>query len=618
MPRTRRLLKRIIKSAFHGIVVCLFGTTPLAQALTQLDHATMTAALATEDAAPAPTEVRLPYNWNSAQGGVSGKAHFVLKFSAEPNGPQQALFMRRIGNSFEVAVNGEMLAKAGVHGDLYTDTSTRPRLLFIPPHLLRTDNVAVITIGAVSGRGAGLGLVYAGTDVEMRALYKEAFRWRNTAYLVILVISVILSGLVFLLWVLQREDMYLYYWLSELLWAVHLGDIQLEASPLPWPWWGIFTYACYAIAPAFICKFSLTLIQRHTGWIKRLVDFQLGLSVPVIALALLGNYPVLVSLWLGLTILICSVVAVMVMRHGFRASSLEQRVLAVAVGITSAAAIHDMVVFRILHNYGGFPWLGFAWAAFGVSMAWIIADRLHKSTLSVAGMNQNLALRLARREEELGAMFTAQASTDRQQAVIEERQRIMRDMHDGLGSQLVSAVHLVKDPNVSRSMLIEQLQDALDNIKLTVDAMQDTDGDIAMLLGALRYRLSPRLDAIGVTLSWEVLPLPVIQDWTIQKSRHLQLILFEAISNVIAHAKATRAHLSAQHRNGENGEEICISLSDNGTGFRIDSPQEASGKGLANMRARANSIGAVIQIFSSADGTQLKLIVPVVARLIGE
>jgi signal transduction histidine kinase len=603
-------LKLLIKLAFYGAVLSCLGSTPLVQASMQLDHAIATIELATDAGARAPAEVKLPYNWNSELGGVSGKAHFVIKFAAAPQGPQQALFIRRIGNSFEVAVNGELLAKAGVDGDPYTDTSTRPRLFVIPPHLLRADNTVAITIGAMSGRSAGIGLVYAGPVKEMRELYKEAFRWRNSAYLVIFVISGVLGGLAFLLWLRQRDDLYRYYALSELLWAVHLGDIQFETSPLPWPWWGIFSYSCYAVAPGFICKFSLTLVGKHSGWIKRLFDFQLWFSVPVIALALLGHRPGIVSIWLGLTILLCSVVAIMVIRHGFRTSSVEQRVLAAAVAITSAAAIRDMYVFRILPGYGGFPWLGFAWAAFGICMAWIIAERLHKSTQSIARMNRNLA----QREEELGAMFETQASLGRREAVIEERQRIMRDMHDGLGSQLVSAVHLVKDPHVSRSILIEQLQDTLDNLKLTVDAMQDTDGDIAMLLGALRYRLSPRFEASGVTLSWEVPLLPVVQDWTIQKSRHLQLILFEAISNVIAHAKATRAHLSAQQKNGENGEEIVISLNDNGVGFRMDATSGAGGQGLANIRARCASIGAELQIHSSSEGTQLNLTFPVRAR----
>jgi signal transduction histidine kinase len=394
-------------------------------------------------------------------------------------------------------------------------------------------------------------------------------------------------------------------------------------------------YACYAVSSGFICRFALMLVGRHDGILKRLYDFQLWLSVPIIVVAMLGGHPRLVSVWFGITVLLAIAVAFVVIRQAFRIRSAEQRVLAAAVGITVAAAIRDMVIFRILPGYGGFPWLVFAWTALGTSMAWIIADRLHKSTQAVSRMNRTLAQRLAEREEELGRLFDSRAALDRRDAVIEERQRIMRDMHDGLGSQLVSAVHLIRDPTVSRGMLSEQLQDALDNLKMTVDAMQDTDGDIAMLLGALRYRLAPRLEAIGVSLSWDVPALPPIEGWTIQKSRHLQLILFEAISNVITHAKASQAHLSAHVRQGESGnvrrdesrdvrqdesrdvmpdvmrDVIIITLRDNGVGFQPGPASSASGHGMSNIRARAASIGAAIQITSSAEGTQLQLVVPV-------
>jgi hypothetical protein len=598
-------------AAFQGLMLGFLASLSPAQASTIVDRVSATFTLDQESTVRAPAQVTLPFNWNSALGGASGKARFTFRFAADPNGPQQALFVRRIGNAFEVTVNGEPLAKAGVFGDLYTDTSTHPRLIIIPPGLLRADNVVTITIGALSGRNAGVGLMYAGNVDDMHALYRQAFRWRNSAYLLIGTVSALLGGLAFLLWLRQREALYLYYALSELLWAVHLADIQFETTPLPWPWWGIFSYSCYALASGFICKFALTLVEKFNGGKMRLFNLQLWLSVPVVGLAFLSHHPGLVSVWLGLTVLLGSFAAFVVIRQGLQTRSVEQRVLAVAACITVAAAIRDFYMFRILPNYGGFPALIFAWTGFGIAMAWIIAERLRKSTQAVASMNRTLAERLAQREEELSVLFASQASRDRHQAVIEERQRIMRDMHDGLGSQLVSAVHLIKDPDVPRGLLVEQLQDALDNLKLTVDAMQETDDDIAVLLGALRYRLAPRFEAIGVALSWDVLPLPVVQDWTILKSRHLQLILFEAISNVIAHAKATRAHLSAQHRHGDDGEEIVISLKDNGSGFRVDAGSGASGHGLANMRARAASIGAAIEIVSSADGTQLHLTIPV-------
>ncbi|MDB5854246.1 MAG: hypothetical protein JWR22_2287 [Herminiimonas sp.] len=597
--------------AWASLLLLMFAVVAPTHAMMQFESAS--ASFELESGAPArtPATVKLPYNWDRDIGGISGKGRFTIHFAADPAGVQQALFIRRVGNSFEATVNGETIARVGTYGDRYSDSSARPRLLLIPPGLLRAQNELIITIGAMASRNGGLGVVYAGTADEMREMYADSLRWRNSSFGVMLVISFILGSFTLLLWLRERDPLYLYYAISELLWAVHIAGVQLETVPFPWIWWGILNYICYAVSSGFICKFALTLVGRHDGLLKQLYGLQLWLSTPVIVFGVMSGHPGLISVWLGITVLLATAVAGVVIRQALRARSTEQRVLAVAVGITAAAAVHDMVMFRIMKGYGGFPLLAFAWTALGMAMAWIIADRLHRSTQSVSRMNSTLAQRLAEREKELERLFDSRAALDRRDAIVEERQRIMRDMHDGLGSQLVSAVHLMRDPYVSRGMLTEQLQDALDHLKMTVDAMQDTDGDIAMLLGALRYRLAPRLEAIGVSLSWDVRTLPPVDDWTIEKSRHLQLILFEAISNVIAHSRASQAHLSAEVC-GENGREVIrITLRDNGVGLRESSELTGGGQGLANIRARAGSIGAGLRMDSSADGTELQLELPV-------
>ncbi|MDB5825475.1 MAG: hypothetical protein JWR21_4179 [Herminiimonas sp.] len=605
---TRCLDRHCARTMLALILVAVAAPT---QATTQFESASASFELETGAPVRAPSTVKLPYSWDRDIGGVSGKGRFTIRFPADPAGPQQALFIRRVGNSFEANVNGQSIVRIGTFGDTYFDSSVRPRLLLIPPSVLREQNEVTITVGAMASRNGGLGLVYAGTVDEMREMYEASLRWRNSSFGVMLVISFILGSFTMLLWMRERESIYLYYAVSELLWAVHIAAVQIETVPFPGILWSTLNYSCYAVSAGFICKFALTLIGRHSGILKRLFGLQLWLSVPVIVSALVSGHPGLISIWFGITVLLGTVVAGVVMRQALRVRSMEQRVLAVAVCITAAAAVHDMVVFRILTGYGGFPLLAFAWTALGMAMAWIIADRLHRSTLAVSRMNRNLGQRLAEQEQELERLFDSRSVLDRRDAIVEERQRIMRDMHDGLGSQLVSAVHLIRDPNVSRGMLTEQLQDALDHLKMTVDAMQDTDGDIAMLLGALRYRLAPRLEAIGVSLSWDVRTLPPVDDWTIEKSRHLQLILFEAISNVIAHSRASQAHLSADVRRDNGDEVIRITLRDNGVGLRGSSELTRGGQGLANIRARAGSIGAGLRMDSSGDGTELQLELPV-------
>lgn len=603
------MLRRFLRPGRTGLFVLLQLLLASAQAMTTLERAEMTV----EGAGTPPVDVALPYNWDRAQGGSSGWARFALHFPAADPAAPQALFLSRIGNTFEVILNGTVLADTGSHGDPYFDFSKQPRLLVIPEGLLRKDNTLVLRIHAQSGRRAGLSRIVVGAADEVSRLHESAYRWRITGFLVISIISAVLGGLALLLWLRQRDMLYVFYGVSELLWALRISDVVSDRAPLPWPWWGVVLFSAYALAPALICKFSLMLLDMHKGALKRIGDWHMYLSVPVVLLAFLARVPLLLSVWLGFTVLIGVTVALLAVWHGLRSDALEKRVLAGAVLVTSAAAVRDMIVFRILPgNFGaGATWVSYAWVAFGLTLAWVIAERMRKSAAEIAGINRMLAQRLAAREAELSATFALRAESEKQQAMTEERQRLTRDMHDGLGSQLIGALQLSQNETVPREVLTRQLRETLDHLKLTVDAMQDTGGDIATLLGALRYRLAPRLEATGIALKWDVAPLPAVENWTVRHSRHLQMILFEAFSNMITHAHASQAHLAARHEAGTGGETIRIRLSDNGNGFPLADTAESHGQGLANMRIRAGHIGAAIDIRSSPNGTELVLVLPI-------
>lgn len=599
----------------RGARICLFGMLLIVmaspQARTTLTRAAVTVEATGSSAGFAAADVTLPYNWDAIQGGVNGQARFVLQFAVDDPTLPHALFISRIGNTFRLELNGTTVAAKGDAFDPYADFAKQPQFFTLPQQLLRTNNTLVISIDAQGGRRAGLSEVTIGTADEVRALFKDAYRWRVRGFLALATISAVLGCFALLLWLRQREILYVIYAVSELSWALLLSDTLLEHTPLPWPWWGLVVFSAYVSSASLACRFSLMLVERCHGVLKRLSDGHLLLSLPIVAIAMLGRIPLLLSIWLGVTLMLCITTAVVVVVVGLRSHTFEKRLLAVAVIATCIAATRDMIVFRILPGYGGIPWVRYAWVAFGITLAWIIAERMRQSTLAIADMNRTLMQRLAAREAELKASYALQAEVERNHAMIEERQRLTRDMHDGLGSQLLGALHLAQNPAVSKEALTEQLRDTLDQLKLTVDAMQDTEGDIAALLGALRYRLGPRLDAAGVRLIWSVEQLPTMGGWTLQHSRNMQMILFEAFSNIIAHAEATQAHLSAVL--DEQQQHVCITLQDNGKGFHADEDRRG-GNGLANMQTRAARMGAELHIESVSSGTRVRLSLPVNAN----
>ncbi|GDX58659.1 hypothetical protein LBMAG30_28220 [Comamonadaceae bacterium] len=82
--------------------------------------------------------------------------------------------------------------------------------------------------------------------------------------------------------------------------------------------------------------------------------------------------------------------------------------------------------------------------------------------------------------------------------------------------------------------------------------------------------------------------------------RQLQFMLFEAISNVMQHARASQLRIEAQ----QTAQGVCIGVVDNGGGF--DAGQTPR-RGLRLMQERAQAIGAQLQIYSQTGRTALEI-----------
>jgi signal transduction histidine kinase len=216
-----------------------------------------------------------------------------------------------------------------------------------------------------------------------------------------------------------------------------------------------------------------------------------------------------------------------------------------------------------------------------------------------------LERRVAEKAREIEAYHAERDEIMRLQALARERQRIVSDMHDGLGASLVALLRYVQG-KLPDAHIEQRVQEALQELRISIDALEPSAGDLGAVLGNLRYRLEPLLEPTGVRLEWDVGELPPIDALEPSAVFALQRIVLEAVANALKHSGATRVRLSAQ-ATANGGVEIRIE--DDGRGFDASSP--AAGLGLTNMRARASRIRAKLDISSRpGDGTVVRLQIP--------
>lgn len=230
---------------------------------------------------------------------------------------------------------------------------------------------------------------------------------------------------------------------------------------------------------------------------------------------------------------------------------------------------------------------------------------------------QLLSALLAAREHDLAQASAELHEQQKQHAVANERQRIMRELHDGVGAHLVGLLHLVNKGVIDASVIKNEVTQALDEMRMAVDSLQPVHGDLATVLGMLRYRLQPRLDAAGIELTWDVPDLPTVDRLSPSDILQIHRILLEAITNVLKHAKAT-AVTATVRLVGSDPCNIELVLCDNGIGLPVGAAS-SPGHGLKNMRLRAQALGAALSVGLLASvalpaagrrGTEVRLSLP--------
>ena len=613
--RNEALVWRLLLLMFA--VVGLGWCVP-ARAVTLVEQAQLTLALRGQ--APAevqkPQTVALPYDWDQRQGAVDGEARFAFEIPAADPSTPVALFVPRIGNSFRLSANGQELARFGAFPpEPYDDASIAPQYFVLPASGSASPQRVEIVIAAQTARQGGLSPVVAGSEAEILPLYERALFWHVSGGRFIAIVSGVLGALSLLVWLRQREPIYLYYGLGELLWSVQTARVLFTHAPLPWPWWGVLPLAAFQAAVPLLCRFALAVVGREHTRLARLLGLMAWLAPVAAVLGIMVPWLWLMPLWRGLCLLAALSMMVVVLRVALRSAVLEHRVLGLAAVLIVLCAARDVWVMRTSPEaYAMVPWIRFAWVGFAITLAWVIAERMRKDARAMAQMNASLETELAERNAALEAVFAREREGEKARGALEERQRLVQDLHDGLGGQLVGLLRIAQQPGAAREDVALHLRDAVDQLKLTVDAMHADEGDVASTLGSVRYRLGPRLQAACIDLHWDVSRLPLMAGWSARESHQLQMLLFEAFANMMAHSAATRASLHARRvpvggADGATGEAIEVKLCDNGRGF--DASAKFAGRGLANMRARAAALGGTLTLGSRPGETSWCLHLPV-------
>lgn len=550
---------------------------------------------------------RLPDAWAQSRPALEGTAwyRFDVRLAGPPDGPW-AVLLPRVSMNADLWVNGVLAGRSGRMDEGLTRHWNTPLLFPIPDRAwVAGDNVVHVRVRAAAAHRGGLAPMLIGTVDAMAQRHGERVFWQNTLVSAANAFVVALGLFILFVWLRKRELMhYGYFAGGTILWGLSNLDMTMQEPPMPdavWQW-SIVVMRLWSMM--LINLFCL----RFAG--RRIPSFEAGalafslLAALVVAIAPAhgqGVNPVLAVLMLPV-LGTGGWALVQMLRSLATHPQRDGLVLVPVVTATWLAGIHDLMVVTGQLPFGHVHALPYVAPVLVSALGWMIAGEHSRAHRAVEALNGDLTALVHEREAQLHESLDKLARSDRTLAVAAERARILRDMHDGVGSLLTSAMRQLEGGRISASQVLESLRESMSQLKLSIDAINLPVGDVNALLASLRYRLQARIEASGVELHWDVRQLPPWPTGTHDAMRHLQFLLFEALSNVMQHSQATTVTLAA--RGVAAGIEV--SLSDDGLGM---SGQE--GNGLRSMRERAAALSASLSVVTGAHSTRVEILLPV-------
>jgi len=193
----------------------------------------------------------------------------------------------------------------------------------------------------------------------------------------------------------------------------------------------------------------------------------------------------------------------------------------------------------------------------------------------------------------------------------DERARMTREMHDGMGAQLVSLLSLVESDSADPALLATGLRESIDELRLVIHSLDPAGSEVGTLLALLRERFEPRLDNSGLRFQWRVETSGDDIELSPERALHLMRFVEEAITNVLKHANAHAVEIATEPETRGGVAGLTIRISDDGIGLsEVRAATAPTGRGLENMKRRGSALGGCVNISDVDGGTTVELWLP--------
>jgi signal transduction histidine kinase len=526
------------------------------------------------------------------------RIHFVAPSRLATN--NVAVLLGRIGDADEVFLNGVKIGGEGLIGNRFIEATKVVRLYTIPSNLLRynaTNLLSVRVMNTYLNGGIFDKKILIG-DYNVLLIEKL----RRDSYIIVVEFCFITFFALFFITCFffyikgLRDKEYIYFWVFTSLYGIlfFLGSLFFYTADMKTPVIQQTINTLSSLLPACLVLLLINLYQEKMTFYAR----SLLLSFAVIASALIlfpgySSRAFLYCAWKLFFILTALFIVFHTVRAFYKKSFESGPIL---LGITG------LIVGLIMESVGGLDLLQIT--------GFFLWD--YSAVFFMICVMYALTARYMRIKEELRS-----ASLKIFDAHEDERKRVARELHDGIGQSLLSvklrlkmlaSIAKEKLPSEEESFteLISDITHSIDEIRAVARDLRPSFLENIDFVEALKWHALKMQEQSGIQVN---ITTDELIGMDAKVKENLYRIYQEALSNAIKHSGASSVDITLRRKN----TSLSFEMKDDGKGFdpvRIE--KRGDGIGLYTIKERVELLGGILRIRSSDKmGTSLYIEVPV-------
>lgn len=548
-------------------------------------------------------QVNLPFHWREKEFTTSAvwykfnlaKADFAALEPIDKNQPW-GIYLWRLNQTADVWFNGTKIGSGGSSIEPMARHWNSPLYFPIPASLIEQDNELLIKHFAQHSWGS-IQAPVIGLESTLKPIYSLRYFIQHDVALSLFVFVLITGLFSFSVWFYRpSEPEYFWFAISSIglsFYCLNQFIRTLPVDPDLWRWLLNISIDLWASA---LFVFMLTTLKIENQKVKNTVLAYVLVGIPVYFIA--SFYQIFdINIYFHIGSLLIGIASFCISFSNYiKTKESLSGFYCIVIIVIFLAGLHDTIMQATVNNgWQGNPTSSFRnhynFVHFAAPLIFIfigisLIKRFIDSMNAVDQLNNELENRVEIARQEIAATHRAVEDAIAQQSATEERERIYRDLHDDVGSKLLSLYYRLdkeSDSTLAKSAL-EDLRDIVSH--KTLDSCP-----LHKAVSQWQQEISERVSDKGINLSWEFEPNSTEIVLTELQHTHLRRMLREVLSNAILHSSDVseiKVSIVAENRG------LSISVSNDAATNPVSTWK--AGRGLSNLRIRSRDLGGELSI----------------------